>query len=76
MDNIQHTQKIGIVMDHLLGGGKASRKGWHGKGMFVFLERGSDTRGHTLVLSLPNGHLRPGWNASTEDLLASDWGLF
>jgi len=33
--------KFSTALDHLLAGGKATRRGWNGSGMFLFLVPGS-----------------------------------
>lgn len=60
-----------LPIEAIKNGTKATRKGWHGKGMWVQGRHYAD--GFCLVLSLPNGEIRMGWNASTEDLFADDW---
>lgn len=68
-------------------GGKIARKGWNGKGMYVFLA--DDVEFHTaadigeleglfevgemLVMRTAAGTLQPGWLASQADMLAEDW---
>ena len=69
-------------------GKKIARKGWNGKGMYVFLVHGMDF--HTdadlseledqdvevldcLVMRTATGAFCPGWLASQTDMLADDW---
>lgn len=70
---MEYTKKIGEAVEHMKAGGAAQRKGWHGKGMFVFVEKAHGKQ--FMTLSLPSGEMQPGWNASTSDLLGEDWGL-
>ena len=69
-------------------GKRIARKGWNGKGMYVFLAHGMDF--HTdadlselddqdvevldcLVMRTATGAFCPGWLASQTDMLADDW---
>ena len=70
---------------YLKEGKKVARKGWNGKGMYLFL-----VDGEKLASSLSVGNLRcttsvcmktaqntitVGWNASQADMLADDWTI-
>ena len=72
---------IGQAIEALKGGKKARRAGWNGKGMHIHLENQgvpAPTRIQTdpyIVLFTAQGHNQPGWNASTPDLLATDWEI-
>lgn len=70
-------------------GKKVARKGWNGKGMYVFLA--DDVGFHTaagiathesdiyvhdmIVMRTVDGSLQPGWLASQADMLADDWEI-
>lgn len=69
-------------------GNRVSRKGWNGKGMYVFLANNiqfdtdadiSEFNGFDvsvsdlLVLRTAQGTFQPGWLATQSDLLADDW---
>ena len=70
----QETVDFGTALNFIRSpGGRICRKGWHGRGMWVEVRQYAD--GICLVLSLPDGSIRMGWNASTEDLFAEDWML-
>lgn len=56
-------------------GGKLSRFGWNGKGMWIEIQRPDAHSKMTLpyfYLNYPNG-VRVPWLASQTDLLADDW---
>jgi hypothetical protein len=60
-------------------GGKVSRAGWNGKGMFLELVKTSGVVGDRKLLpfiemTTAQGDLVP-WTASQTDLLAEDWYL-
>lgn len=80
-------QNIGEVVTALKAGKHARRAGWNGKQMHVYLEEDSahpigdgvfkgETRREAAYLVLyvhgTQTH-QPGWNASTPDLLSTDW---
>lgn len=55
-----------------------SRKGWNGKGMFLYLEAWGDAKDEAgyepcIVIRNAVGELQPGWLASQADMLATDW---
>lgn len=67
---------------------KIARKGWNGKGMYVFLadigeiftdadlsefDDRSFSVGECLIMRTADGNLQPGWLASQADMLADDW---
>lgn len=68
-------QDFGIALDILKRGGKATRSGWNGKGMWVSMqlpdEHSKMSRPY-LYMSTVDGALVP-WVASQTDLLAEDW---
>ena len=72
--------ELGQALEALKNGKRVSRAGWHGKGMWVYLEKApSNQTGLVLepclVLRTPTGHLQPGWLASQADMLSEDWLL-
>jgi hypothetical protein len=65
-------QAIEIIKD----GGKASRFGWNGKGMWIAAQYPDENSmmngGPYVYISDPKGKRFP-WNASQQDLFAEDW---
>ena len=59
-------------------GGKAARRGWNGKNMYIFLhvfqehERSYEP---CIVMFTAQGLYQPGWLASQNDMLAEDWEI-
>lgn len=79
---------IGWAVSHMRSGKCVRRSGWNGKGMHIYIEDGhTETVGDgvfkgtkrvyedSIVLFTAKGTHQPGWNASTPDLLASDWEI-
>ena len=79
---------FGQALEAVKHGLRVARKGWNGKGMYVFLAKDPDF--HTdadisefekhgaevsdmLVLRTAQGTLQPGWLATQSDMLAEDW---
>ena len=79
---------FGLAIEAAKMGKRIARKGWNGKGMYVFLAHGMDF--HTdadlselddqdvevldcLVMRTATGAFCPGWLASQTDMLADDW---
>lgn len=55
------------------------RKGWNGKGMYIFLELGKKDRvdiAPYFCMFTAQKCIQPGWLASQDDMLATDWELF
>jgi len=77
---------FGHAIDSMSSGYKVSRKGWNGKGMFLFLipidwEFYSDVEGIDglqtepfICMKTADNKLIP-WLASQADILAEDWGV-
>lgn len=74
---------FGEALEAVKRGNYIARRGWNGKGMYVFLtpstvtkHEGSFTKvqGH-LWMYTAQGELQPGWLASQSDMLADDWEL-
>lgn len=72
---------FGVALDALKHGYKVARKGWNGKGMYVFTVelrinemslKFLDNKG--LVIKTPKGELN-NWVPSITDLFAEDWEI-
>lgn len=77
---------FGLAVEAMKAGKLVQRKGWNGKGMYVYLENGNKL---PLVAGVENGATRVydpvicmytaqgtyqlGWLASQADILAEDW---
>ena len=80
---------FGEAIEALKQGGKVARKGWNGKGMYLFLA--TDIELHTeadigpardgctvspcIVMKTAKGDFQPGWLASQADMLGEDWTI-
>lgn len=75
---------FGMALWNLKNGNKVARKGWNGKGMFLFLERNPILNKPmydvmncdvlpTIVMKTATNELCVGWLASQTDMLAEDW---
>ncbi len=80
---------FGQAIEAMKQGKKVARRGWNGKGMYVFLaDEGGDF--HTkaeigperracvhpfIVMYTAQGDFQPGWLASQNDMLSDDWTL-
>ena len=80
---------FGLAIEAMKKGKKVARRGWNGKGMFLFL--GTDIEFHTeanlscvsnlegdltlpsIVMKTADDHFCVGWLASQTDMLADDW---
>ena len=82
------TMDFGDALRAIKDGKKAARIGWNGKGMYIFLAeceimhteadlsdmQDKDTATNKFIcLKTANNEFQPGWNASTADVLATDW---
>jgi hypothetical protein len=68
---------IGWAVKELWNGEPVRRAGWHGKGMWLQLQKPDEHSKMTLpyvYLTTPTGDLVP-WLCSQTDLLANDWEL-
>ena len=79
--------EIGEAVANMKGGAKVARKGWNGKGMFIFLREGRMIEGVDpstpmggdfeslphICMRTADGKCCVGWLASQTDLLAEDW---
>lgn len=79
---------FGLALEAAKKGMRIARKGWNGKGMYVFLVHGMDFHTNAdlselddqdvevldcLVIRTAAGAFCPGWLASQTDMLADDW---
>lgn len=79
---------FGSAIMNVKAGHRIARKGWNGKGMYVFLATDPEFRTDAdisefekngaqvsdfLVLRTAQGTLQPGWLATQSDILAEDW---
>lgn len=79
---------FGLALEACKMGERIARKGWNGKGMYVFLVHGMDFHTNAdlselddqdvevldcLVIRTATGAFCPGWLASQSDMLADDW---
>ncbi len=71
----QNSNNFGTVLSWIGRGGKASREGWNGKGMYIYIH----TQDLAFHLSQINMHTvddrEVAWTASHTDLLSVDWTL-
>lgn len=85
---VADNMSFGDALEAVKQGKRIARRGWNGKGMYVFLVHGMDF--HTgadlselddqdvevldcLVMRTATGAFCPGWLASQTDMLADDW---
>lgn len=70
---------FGQALDELKNGGKASREGWNGKGMWVRIVESATIGNNTNILSffIIKNTLNTfnTWVPSVSDILAEDWGV-
>jgi hypothetical protein len=79
---------FGMAIEAAKKGMRIARKGWNGKGMYVFLADGMDFHTYAdlsefeeigvkvldcLCMRTADGSICPGWLASQTDMLADDW---
>ena len=80
---------FGKAIEALKEGKKVARKGWNGKGMFLFLAETTDIKTQadltccehmegdlvlpSIVMKTADNHFVVGWLASQTDMLAEDW---
>lgn len=85
---VEDEMDFGSAIMNAKAGHRIARRGWNGKGMYVFIAE--DPEFHTaadlsefkdtgaevsnfLVLRTAQGTLQPGWLATQSDILAEDW---
>ena len=77
---------FGKALEKLKDGGKVRRKGWNGKGIFLFLAYGEDLTNclfkeqepkciDSICMYTAQGTVCVGWLASQADMLAEDWEI-
>lgn len=77
------TFSFGEAIKYLKRGMKVARKGWNGKGMYLFLAHGEDltaclSKGDfkcasSVCMKTAQNNICVGWIASQADMLANDW---
>jgi len=82
--NIGGKMTFGLAIETMKKGGKVARKGWSGKGMFIFLDipatspfssDGSPKTDPYITMFTAQKSYQSGWLSSQADLLAEDWEL-
>ena len=77
---------FGLAIEAMKKGLKVARKGWNGKGMFLFLAYGEDLTNclfkeqepkciDSICMYTAQGTVCVGWLASQADMLAEDWEI-
>lgn len=81
---------FGLALERLKNGGRVARKGWNGKGMYLFLVDGLEFHSSadlpefndtpvfvhpTIAMRTAQRTILIGWQASQTDMLADDWVL-
>lgn len=82
---------FGLAIEIMKKGKKVARKGWNGKGMFLFLAKSTDIETEadltscenmhgdlvlpSIVMKTADNHFCVGWLASQTDILAEDWRI-
>ena len=67
-------RSFGWALTRLKRGRHVARQGWNGKGMFLALHETHDTLTQPYIgIWNVRGKFQPGWTASQEDMLATDW---
>ena len=80
------TFSFGDAIKYLKRGLKVSRKGWNGKGMYLFLADGEDLTSclsegdfecaSSVCMKTAQNTICVGWLASQADMLSEDWTFF
>ncbi len=80
------TFSFGDAIKYLKRGLKVSRKGWNGKGMYLFLADGEDLTSclsegdfkcaSSVCMKTAQNNICVGWLASQADMLSEDWTFF
>jgi len=74
LDTGTATRSFGWALNRLKHGRHVARQNWNGKGMFLVMEHPSDLVTQPYIgIWNARGKFQPGWTASQEDLLATDW---
>ena len=75
---------FGSAIEAMKLGNKVARKGWNGKGMYVYLIKGKELKSTTnetvigdpfITMKTATGSHKPGWLASQADMLSEDWEI-
>ena len=69
---------FGDALEELKKGESIQRRGWNGKGMYIYLEKQLSCRikhEPVIIMLTAQRKLQPGWLASQADMLAEDWVL-
>lgn len=67
-------RSFGWALTRLKRGRHVARQGWKGKDMFLVFEEPSDALTQPYIgIWNAQGRFQPGWTASQEDMLATDW---
>lgn len=69
-------KNFGEAIAHLKAGGAVARKGWNGKGMYLYLESKRIGFEPCICMFNAEGKNQPGWVASQPDMLSEDWVCF
>ena len=73
---IGHTElDFGEALKLLKDGKRVARRGWNGKGQYVYLRRATNYDEPVLVIHTAQDKTQPGWLASQSDMLATDWEM-
>lgn len=83
-----NNMNFGKALEELKNGEKVARKGWNGKGMYIFKHEGFDTNEVSNITGDKHNYVPPficmkaadesvifGWLASQSDILAEDWHI-
>lgn len=87
-----NTFSFGEAIKYIKRGMKVARKGWNGKGMFLFLAKSTDVETDadlscckyltgdlvlpSIAMKTADNHFCIGWLASQTDMLAEDWVFY
>lgn len=68
---------FGEALKFLKKGKRVSRRGWNGKGMYIYLAKNQKLETQVwepcIVMKTAQAKHQPGWLASQADMLAEDW---
>lgn len=74
IDPSSQSLNFGQAVEIMKGGGNVQRRGWNGKGMYIFLARTEGVDPYFIMKTAQNT-MQPGWLASQADMLSEDWQL-
>ena len=85
MEGTKNSLTFGEALEEMKAGKKVARKGWNGKGMYLYLADGkllteeigdgSYPFTDTVVMKTADNKYCFGWLASQTDMLADDWHI-